>query len=177
MPRCISDYVLLEHQELAQLLNKLSQELRSLPVTQNAPKTLERIEKFCQQISQTLHTHLEEEERVLYPALEEKVEGITITLDRMRHDRDAGEAAEKAFFECLQRLEKTGKNREDVVRSGRSFVQWVRGHLLIESGRLLPLVERRLDPETQKLVRRAMEELSHESTARIAESFPEGEQA
>lgn len=175
MTQCISRYLLDEHQELTYLLNKLSEELRSLPVTRNATQTFERLEKFCQQISRTLHAHLEEEEKVLYPALEEHVEGITTTIERMREARDVGEAAEKAFFDCLKRLAQSGQSREDVVRSGRSYIQWVRGHLLNENGRLLPLVERRLDADTQKLVRRAMEDLSRETSARVAESFPQGQ--
>jgi hemerythrin-like domain-containing protein len=177
MTQCITRYLLDEHQEITHLLNKLSGELRSLPVTRNATQTLEHLENYCQQISRTLHAHLEGEEKVLYPALEEHVEGITTTLERMREARDVGEAAEKAFFDCLKRLAKSGQSREEVVRSGRSYIQWVRGHLLSENGRLLPLVERRLDADTQKLVRRAMEGLSQETTARVAESFPQGEQS
>jgi len=175
MPKSVSEYLLLEHQELSQLLNKLSQELKSLPVTQNAPQAFERLEKSSRKISQTLHMHLEEEEQVLYPALEEHVEGIKTTLERMRHELDAGEAVEQAFFDCLKRMAKAGGSRAEVIRSGRSYIQWVRGHLLHENGRLLPLVERRLDPDTQKSVRRAMQELSHEATARVSESFPQGD--
>ena len=177
MPKSVSEYLLLEHQELSQLLNKLSQELKSLPASQSAPQAFERLEKSSRRISQTLHMHLKEEEQVLYPALEEHVEGIKTTLERMRHELDAGEAVEQAFFESLKRMGKTGSSRAEVIRSGRSYIQWVRGHLLHENGRLLPLVERRLDPGTQKLVRRAMQELSHETTARIAETVPQGEQA
>jgi hemerythrin-like domain-containing protein len=173
MPKSVSDYLLLEHQELSLLLNRLSQELKSLPAAQNAPQAFERLEKSSRKISRTLHLHLEEEERVLYPALEKHVEGIKTTLERMRHELDAGQAVEQAFFDCLKRLGKAGVNRDEVIRSGRSYIQWVRGHLLHENGRLLPLVERRLDPATQKLVRHAMEELSHETTARVAESFPQ----
>lgn len=177
MPKSVSEYMLLEHQELSQLLNRLSQELNSLPASQNAPQAFERVEKSSRKISQTLHMHLEEEEQVLYPALEEHVEGIKTTLERMRHELDAGEAVEQTFLDCLKRMGKKGASRAEVIRSGRSYIQWVRGHLLNEHGRLLPLVESRLDPATQKLVRRAMEELSHETTARIAESMPQGEQA
>ncbi|MHB8653778.1 MAG: hemerythrin domain-containing protein [Terriglobia bacterium] len=175
MTQCITRYLLDEHHELTYLLNKLSEELRSLPVTRNATQTFERLEKFCLQISRTLHAHLEEEEKVLYPALEEHVEGITATIERMREARDAGEEVEKAFFDCLKRLTQSGQSREAVVQSGRSYIQWVRGHLLNENGRLLPLVERRLDADTQKLVRRAMEELTRETSARVAESFPQGQ--
>jgi hemerythrin-like domain-containing protein len=175
MPKSVSEYLLLEHQELSQLLNRLSQELKSLPATPNAPQAFERVERSSRKISQTLHIHLEEEEQVLYPALEEHVEGIKTTLERMRHELDAGEAVERAFFDCLKRLGKAGASRDEVIRSGRSYIQWVRGHLLNEHGRLFPLVERRLDPDTQRLVRRAMEELSHETSARVAETVPQGE--
>lgn len=177
MPKSVSEYLLLEHQELSQLLNQLSQELKSLPATQNAPQAFERLEKSGQRIAQTLHLHLEEEEQILYPALEKHIEGIETTLERMRHELDAGEAVEKAFFDCLKRMVKNGAGRAEVMRSGRSYIQWVRGHLLNENGRLLPLVERRLDPSTQKLVRRAMEELSQQTEARVAESLPQGHPA
>jgi len=177
MAQNITEYLLIEHQEISQLLNKLSEELRLLPMTRNAAQSLERLERCCRQISRTLHAHLEGEEQVLYPALEEHVEGIATTLERMRQARDAGEAAEKAFFECLRRLAKGGKSRVEVMRTGQNYIQWVRGHLMNENGRLLPLVERKLDANTQKLVRRAMEELTQETSARIAESFPQGDQA
>jgi hemerythrin-like domain-containing protein len=45
----------------------------------------------------------------------------------------------------------------------------VRAHLLKENGRLFPLVDRGLDPETQQEVRRAMEELSQETSSHVAE--------
>jgi hemerythrin-like domain-containing protein len=177
MSKSVSEYFLHGQQELSQLLNQLSQELKSLPATQNAPQAFERLEKSSRKISRTLHLHLDQEEQVLYPALEQHVEGIKTTLERMRHELDAGEAVEQAFFDCLKRLGHAGVSRDEVISSGRSYIQWVRGHLLQENGRLLPLVERRLDPATQKLVRQAMEELSHETTARIAESFPSGEES
>jgi len=177
MSRCITEFLLHEHQELTHLLNKLSQELQSLPLARNATKSVERLEACYRQISQTLRKHLEEEEKILYPALEEHVEGITTTLERMRHARNAGEAAEKAFIECLEHLGGNSKNRTEAVQAGRSYIQWVRGLLMNENGRLLPLVERRLDPATQRLVRKAMEELARETTARIAESIPLGEQS
>src|SRR5438477_2985220 len=115
MSRCITEYLLHEHQELTQLLNKLSQELQTLPLARNATQSVERLEGCCRQISQTLHAHLDEKERVLYPALEEHVEGITTTLERMRHARQAGEAAEKAFIECLQHLGRSSKSRAEAV--------------------------------------------------------------
>jgi hemerythrin-like domain-containing protein len=59
-----------------------------------------------------------------------------------------------------------------VVQSGRSYIRWVRQHLLDENGRLFPMVERGLDPDTQREVRRAMEELSRETTARLASTLP-----
>jgi hemerythrin-like domain-containing protein len=177
MPQCITEYLLVEHQNLSQLLNKFSSELQALPVSRNATQTVERLEKCCRQISRSLHEYLEEEEQVLYPALEKHVEGLSTTLERMRLARGAGEAAEKVLFESLGRLAKNGKTRKEVVQAGRSYIQWVRGHLLNENGRLFPLVERRLDPETQKLVRRAMEELSHVTSARLAESIPQGQQS
>jgi len=51
----------------------------------------------------------------------------------------------------------------------------VRAHLLQENGRLFPLVERGLDPETQQKVRRAMEELSHETSSPLAEGTVTGQ--
>jgi hemerythrin-like domain-containing protein len=177
MSQCITEFLLVEHQNLSQLLNKFSQELQALPVSRNANQTVERLEKCCRQISRTLHAHLEEKEQVLFPALAEHVEGISTTLDRMRHARDAGEAAEKMVFESLRGLAKSGRTREEVVQAGRSYIQWVRSLILNENGRLFPLVEKRLDPDTQRLVRRAMEELAQESSARVAESFPQGEQS
>lgn len=177
MPKSITDYLMREHQVLAQLLNELAGQLRVLPLASDAGETLEKLQKLCQEIFETLHTHLEEEERVLYPALEAKVEGISTTLDRMRDEHDTGEAVEEAFLESVARLAQSGRNRKEVMQAGRQYVQWVRGHLLNENARLFPLVERRLDPQVQKEIRRAMEELSQETTARIAEAFPHDTQA
>ena len=61
------------------------------------------------------------------------------------------------------------------MKRGRNYVQWLRAHLLKENGRLFPLVERGLDPETQRKVRRAMEELSHEISSPVAEGSVSGQ--
>jgi len=172
MPRCITEYLKQEHHELLHLLNELTAELRALPLARNSAEAFERLRNLCREISQTLHTHLEEEEEILYPALEAHVQGVSGTLERMRIENDAGEAAEKVFLQSVERLTRRGGDREGVVQSGRRYIQWVRGHLLNENGRLLPLVERRLDPQTQREVRHAMEELSRESAAHIVETFP-----
>jgi len=158
-----------EHQELSQLLNELQEQLRVLPLARDVVDTLERLRALAQEISNTLHVHLEEEEQILYPALEDHVQGIAGTLDRMRRQHETGEAAEKEFVLCVDRLAKNSRSRQEVMQSGRTYIQWLRSHLLEENGRLFPLVERELDPETQRHIRQAMEELSRETPARIAE--------
>ncbi len=170
MTRYITDYLVQEHQELAHLLNELQEELRVLPLARDVGETLDRLQKLAREITKTLHAHLEEEERILYPALEDHVQGVAGTLERMRHEHDTGEAAEKVFLQCVDRLAKNARNRGDVMKSGRSYIQWLRGHLLDENGRLFPMVERGLTPEIQKDVRRAMEELSQETTAHFAQA-------
>jgi hemerythrin-like domain-containing protein len=169
MRRCITDYLVQEHQELARLLNELQEQVRVLPMARDLKETAERLRAITRQVAVALRRHLEEEEQILYPALEGHVQGITTTLERMRHAHDAGEAAEKTFIQCVERLAKNGGSREEIMQSGRRYIQWLRAHLLEENGRLFPLVERGLDPETQQQVRRAMEELSRETTARVAE--------
>jgi hemerythrin-like domain-containing protein len=103
------------------------------------------------------------------------MQGIAATLERMRRENEAGEAAEKSFFECVEQWVKNGKNRQEVMKRGRNYVQWVRAHLLKENGRLFPLVERGLDPETQQKVRRAMEELSQETSSPLTEGTVTGQ--
>jgi hemerythrin-like domain-containing protein len=177
MRRCITDYLVQEHHELGRLLNELQEQVRVLPLARNLKETAERLQKLTREITVALRTHLEAEEQVLYPALEGHIQGITTTLDRMRHAHDAGEAAEKTFIQCVERLARNPGSRQEIMQSGRRYVQWVRSHLLEENGRLFPLVERGLDPETQKQVRRAMEELSRETTARVAEGMAGAAQA
>jgi len=177
MTRCITDYLVQEHQELSHLLNELQEQLRVLPLARDHRGTAERLSGLTRAVGEALRAHLVREEQILYPALEHHVQGIAATLDRMRHDHDAGEETEKAFLECLARLLKNGRNRPEVMQSGRQYIQWLRRHLLDENGRLFPMVERGLDPETQQEVRRAMEELSHESSARVAEGSAQAAQA
>jgi hemerythrin-like domain-containing protein len=177
MTRCITDYLVQEHQELSHLLNELQEQLRVLPLARDNRGTAERLSGLTRAVGEALRAHLVREEQILYPALEHHVQGIAATLDRMRHDHDAGEETEKAFLECLARLLKNGRNRPEVMQSGRQYIQWLRRHLLDENGRLFPMVERGLDPETQQEVRRAMEELSHESSARVAEGSAQAAQA
>ena len=55
------------------------------------------------------------------------------------------------------------------MQTRRKYILWLRNHLLDENGRLFPMVERGLDPATQQTVRRAMEELSQASSARVAQ--------
>jgi hemerythrin-like domain-containing protein len=177
MKRCITDYLVQEHQELSHLLNELQEQLRVLPLARDHRSTAERLSGLTRAVAKALHAHVVEEEQILYPVLEGHVQGISATLDRMRHDHDAGEETEKAFQQCLECLLKGGRNRQEVMQSGRQYVQWLRKHLLDENGRLFPMVQRGLDPETQKEVRRAMEELSQESSARISEGSVEAARA
>ena len=172
MRRCVTDYLVQEHQELSQLLNELQAQLRALPLARDVAATLERLRALASEISNTLHTHLEEEEQILYPALEGHVKGVSRTLERMRHEHETGEAAEKTFVECIERLGTNGHNRQEVMQSGKSYILWMRSHLMEENGRLFPLVEQGLDPETQRKIRQAMEELSQETSARVAEGSP-----
>jgi hemerythrin-like domain-containing protein len=131
--------------------------------------TAARLRGLSKRITKVLHTHIEQQEQILYPALEGHMQGIAATLERMRRENDAGEVAEEAFFQCVEMWAKSGKNRQEVMKRGRNYVQWVRAHLLKENGRLFPLVERGLDPETQQKVCRAMEELSQEIPSPVAE--------
>ena len=169
MTRFISEYLGQGQQELSQLLNELQEELQVLRMARNLASTAERLRGLSKRITKVLHTHIEQQEQILYPALEGHMQGIAATLERMRRENEAGDVAEKAFYQCVEQWAKSGKNRQEVMKRGRNYVQWVRAHLLKENGRLFPLVERGLDPETQQKVRRAMEELSQEIASPVAE--------
>ena len=169
MTRFVTEYLGQEQQELSQLLNELQEELQVLHLARNLDSTAERLRGISKKIRLVLHIHIEQQEQILYPALEGHMQGLAATLERMRCENDAGEVAEKAFFQCVEQWAKSGKNRQEVMNRGRSYVLWVRGYLLKENGRLFPLVERGLDPETQQKVRRAMEELSQETFTLVAE--------
>jgi DUF438 domain-containing protein len=169
MTRFVTEYLGQENQELSQLLNELQEELQVLHLARDFESTAARLRGLSKKIRLVLHTHIEQQEQILYPALEGHMPGIAATLERMRRENDAGELAEKAFFQCVEQWAKSGKNRPEVTKRGRNYVQWVRGHLLKENGHLFPLVERGLDPETQQKVRRAMEELSQEISSPVAE--------
>jgi hemerythrin-like domain-containing protein len=169
MTRFVTEYLGQGHQELSQLLNELQEELQVLHLARNLELTAERLRGLSKRITKVLHAHIEQQEQILYPALEGHMQGITATLERMRRENDAGEVPEKAFFQCVEQWAKNGKNRQEVMKRGRNYVQWVRAHLLRENGRLFPLVERGLDPETQQKVRRAMEELSQEISSPVRE--------
>jgi hemerythrin-like domain-containing protein len=169
MTRFVTEYLGQGHQELSQLLNELQEELQVLPLARNLESTSERLQGLSKKIAKVLHAYIKQEEQILYPALEGHMQGIAATLERMRCENDAGGVVEKAFVQCIEQLAKSGKNRREVMKRGRSYVQWVRAHLLKENGRLFPLVERGLDPETQQKVRRAMEELSQEISSPVAE--------
>jgi hemerythrin-like domain-containing protein len=169
MTQFVTEYLGQGHQELSQLLNELQEELQVLHLARELKSTSERLRRLSKKITLVFHTHIEQQEQVLYPALEGHMEGLAATLERMRCENEAGEVAEKAFFLCFEQWAKSGKNRQEVTKRGRSYVQWVRAHLLRENGRLFPLVERGLDPETQQKVRRAMEELNRETSSPVAE--------
>jgi hemerythrin-like domain-containing protein len=169
MKRCITEYLGQEHQELSHLMNKLQEQLRVLPLARDYRSTAERLTGLTGAIAEALHEHFAEEEQVLYPVLEGHLEGLAATLERMRREHDAGERTEKAFQQSLEGMVKNGRNREEVMQRGRQYIFWVRNQLLEENGRLFPMVERGLDPETQKTVRLAMEKLGQESSARVAQ--------
>jgi hemerythrin-like domain-containing protein len=169
MTRFVTEYLGHGHQELSQLLNELQEELQVLHLARDLDSTCARLRSLSKKITVVLHTHIEQQEQILYPALEGHMQGLAATLERMRRENDAGEVAAKAFMQCIEQWAKSGKNRQEVMKRGGNYVQWVRAHLLRENGRLFPLVERGLDPETQQKVRRAMEELSQESSSPVAE--------
>jgi iron-sulfur cluster repair protein YtfE (RIC family) len=169
MTRFVTEYLGQGQQELSQLLNELQGELQVLHLARNLESTAARLRGLSKKIRLVLHTHIEQQEQILYPALEGHMQGIAATLERMRRENDVGEVEEQAFFQCVEQWARSGKNRQEVMKRGRNYVQWVRGHLLKENGRLFPLVERGLDAETQQKVRRAMEELSLGTSSRVAE--------
>jgi len=171
MTRCVTDYLVHEHQELSLLLNQLQEQLGVLRLTRDRRKTAERLTGIREEIAQALHTHVVEEEKILYPALRDHVQGIAFTLERMRHEHDAGEQAEKTFHQTLDRLVQGASSPQEVMQSGRQYILWLRNHLLDENGRLFPMVERGLDATTQQAVRHALEELRQESSARVAEGL------
>ncbi len=169
MTRCVTDYLVQEHQELSLLLNELHEQLGVLRLTRDRRKTADRLAGLRRKISDALHTHVVEEEQILYPAIQNHLEGIDFTLDRMRLEHDTGEQAEKKFHLSLDLLLQGRGNPQEVMQNGRKYILWLRNHLLDENGRLFPMVEHGLDPETQQAVRRALEELKQESSARVAE--------
>ncbi len=169
MTQFVTEYLGQAHQELSQLLNELQEELQVLRLARDLESTSGRLRKLASKITLVLHTHIEQQEQILYPALERHMQGLAATMERMRGENDSGEATEKAFVQCIEQWAKSGKNRQEVAKRGRNYVQWVRAHLLRENGRLFPLVERSLDPETQQKVCRAMEELSQVAPSPVAE--------
>ena len=169
MTRCVTDYLVHEHQELFLLLNKLQEQLGILRLARDRRRTAEKLTGLQREIAKALHTHVVEEEQILYPALQNHVPGIDFTLDRMRQEHHAGEQTEKAFHQSLARMLQGGGNPREVMQTGRQYIIWLRHHLLDENGRLFPMVERGLDPAIQQAVRRAMEEMSQQSSARVAQ--------
>jgi len=175
MTRFVTEYLGQEHQELSQLLNELQEELQVLHLARDLESTCERLQGLSKKITLVFHSYIKQQEQILYPALQGHMQGIEATLDRMRLENDAGEAAEQAFFQCIEQWARSGKNRQEVMKRGRTYIQWARAHLMRENGRLFPLVERGLDPVTQQQVRRAMEELSLESSSHLAEGTVSGQ--
>jgi len=169
MTRHITDYLVQEHQELSLLLNDLHEQLGVLRLARDRRRTAERLTGLGRKISAAFNAHVAQEEQILYPALENNVEGIAFTLDRMRQEHDAGEQTADSFRGSVDRLLHGKGNPGEVMQKGQRYVAWVRNHLLDENGRLFPMVERGLDEEIQQAVRRAMEELRQESSARVAE--------
>jgi hemerythrin-like domain-containing protein len=169
MTRFITDYLVQEHQELSLLLNQLQEQLGILRLAKDRRKSTELLVGLRRQISDALQAHVAEEEQVLYPAIQKHLQGIDFTLERMRDEHDAGEQTQKSFHQSLDLLLQGKGNPQQVMQSGRKYIAWLRNHLMDENGRLFPMVERGLDSDTQQTVRRAMEEMSQESTARIAQ--------
>lgn len=157
MTRQVTDYLAHEHQQLSLLLNELQQHLSVLHLAKDQQASAERLIALRRQISEFVESHVSKEEQILYPALEEHVQGIGFTLKRMREEHNVGDQTEKAFRQELDRLVNGAGNPQTVVQSGRNYIGWLRNHLLEENGRLFPLVERGLDSATQQDVRREME--------------------
>jgi hemerythrin-like domain-containing protein len=177
MTRCVTDYLVQENQTLSLLLNELHEQLGVLRLARDRHRTTERLTGIQRKIAQALHTHVAEEEQILYPALEESVQGITFTLDRMRQEHDLGEQSEKTFNQSLDRLVKGKGNPQEVMQNGRKYIGWLRNHLMVENGRLFPMVDRGLDAATQQAARRAMEDFGKEPSTLVAEALPQAAHA
>jgi hemerythrin-like domain-containing protein len=169
MRRCVTDYMVQEHQVMSLLLNELQDELGVLRLSRDNRKPTERLAGLRRKIAQALHTHVMGEEQVLYTALEDHVKGIAFTLERMRHEHDTGQHTEKTFHATLDRLTQGSGSPHDVMQAGRQYITWLRHHLLEENGRLFPMVERGLDLAVQQQVRRGLEEISQETSAPVTE--------
>ncbi len=172
MTKYVTDYLTQEHQALSVLLSELHQQLGVLRLSQDRSRTEERLTRLQGKIAEALQSHVVEEEQILYPALEKSVQGIACTLDRMRQEHDNGNQTGKTFHQNLDRMIQGTGDPQEVMQSGRLYITWLRRHLMEESGRLFPMIQRTLDPATQQAVRTAMEELSRETSARIAEGQP-----
>ena len=168
MTRHITDYLVQEHQQLSLLLNELHEQLGVLRLARDRRRTAERLTGLRRKISEVFNVHVAQEEQILYPALENTMEGIAFTLDRMRQEHDAGEQTGDTFRRSLDRLVHGSGNPREVMQNGQKYITWVRNHLLDENGRLFPMVERGLDVKTQQAIRRAMEEPRQETPARVA---------
>jgi len=109
MTRFVTEYLGQGHQELSQLLNELQEELQVLLLARDLESTAERLRGLSKKITMALHTHIEQQEQILYPALEGHMQGIAATLERMRRENEAGEVAEKAFYQCVEQWAKSGR--------------------------------------------------------------------
>jgi len=90
MTQFVTEYLGQGHQELSQLLNELQEELHVLHLARDLESTSERLRGLSRKITLVLHTHIEQEEQILYPALEGHMQGLAATLERMRRENDAG---------------------------------------------------------------------------------------
>jgi hemerythrin-like domain-containing protein len=63
------------------------------------------------------------------------------------------------------------------MQNGRKYIGWLRNHLMVENGRLFPMVDRGLDAATQQAARRAMEDFGKEPSTLVAEALPQAAHA
>jgi hypothetical protein len=80
MTQFVTEYLGQGQQELSQLLNKLQEDLQVLLLARDLKSTSERLRKLSKKITLVLHTHIEQQEQILYPALEGHMQGLAATL-------------------------------------------------------------------------------------------------
>jgi len=135
-----------DHAYLSEISNIARQELAALAAGEHADYSL--LEDIMRYVTGYPDTHHHPTEDVVFAQLKMRVPGAAKDVDRMLTEHAALLAKSRIFLEAIQAVEEgTIMRRDEFVRRGHDYFDFLAEHMRVEESRLFPMAEEQLTDE------------------------------